>query len=257
MDVISTFEVEPIDEGGAVNFVTGTLFRGSAAIGTLSGHLIDRSQFDDDGDFVEEADEESSELGEFAEQLVSGPMALATGSALHIDVVTIEPPERGAGLGLVFVRQLLDKLQGRWGVVGLNPAPASSTLSAVDQEWQRHHGPEPLSPEASAARQSWPGRQQRAAARLAIHWGKLGFKAGPGGKFCWLDPPGLRALLKMMGPLSGKIVVVNGLTSRPELNGRTGRVMSWNAAKDRYGVQFEPQAQPLSIKTERLTACAE
>jgi len=55
-----------------------------------------------------------------------------------------------------------------------------------------------------------------------------------------------------MAMTSGTEVTLAGLQSRPELNGRPGRVVS-QAANGRIGVQVEGEAAPLSLKPENLT----
>ena len=51
-------------------------------------------------------------------------------------------------------------------------------------------------------------------------------------------------------------VIVSGLSSRPDLNGKRGRVLS-EAANGRLEVQIEGEAAPLSIKRQNLTAAGE
>jgi len=51
-------------------------------------------------------------------------------------------------------------------------------------------------------------------------------------------------------------VILSGLVSRPELNGKRGRVLS-QAADGRLEVQVEGEAAPLSIKRQNLTPVAE
>ena len=40
-------------------------------------------------------------------------------------------------------------------------------------------------------------------------------------------------------PLVGKRVVINGLVAKPELNGRTGTVVSFDDDKARYSVELD------------------
>ena len=53
--------------------------------------------------------------------------------------------------------------------------------------------------------------------------------------------------------LLGARVVLHGLTARPELNGRNGRVMSWHEAHGRAGVRLDGEQRSIAIKPANLS----
>lgn len=57
-----------------------------------------------------------------------------------------------------------------------------------------------------------------------------------------LKPSNVQAEAVMTGPIlaQGAKVTLHGLGSKPELNGRTGTVLHYDAEKERYAVQVDP-----------------
>ena len=55
----------------------------------------------------------------------------------------------------------------------------------------------------------------------------------------------------MSAPLVGKRVVVNGMISKPELNGRGGTAISFDDGKGRYSVRLD-SGETLAIKSNNL-----
>jgi hypothetical protein len=49
-------------------------------------------------------------------------------------------------------------------------------------------------------------------------------------------------------PLLGSRVVINGLVAKPELNGRTGTAVSFDADKGRYSVELDDTSSSFMIK---------
>ena len=56
--------------------------------------------------------------------------------------------------------------------------------------------------------------------------------------------------------LLGERIVVHSLTGRPELNGRTGRVMSWHEAHGRAGVRLDGEKKLIAIRPTNLRKAA-
>ena len=50
----------------------------------------------------------------------------------------------------------------------------------------------------------------------------------------------------------GTVVRVFGLSARPELNDRIGRIMGWVKEKGRYQVKLETEAEPIGVKPEKV-----
>eukprot|EP00966_Prymnesium_polylepis_P279174 6449664-Prymnesium_polylepis.1 len=50
----------------------------------------------------------------------------------------------------------------------------------------------------------------------------------------------------------GTRVTVNGLASKPELNGFSGTVTEYNEEKDRYGIQIDNQVKPMLLRGDNL-----
>lgn len=58
-----------------------------------------------------------------------------------------------------------------------------------------------------------------------------------------------------MAPLVGRLVRIDGLNSRPELNGRTGQAVSFNEASGRYNVQLQrPHEELLALRPVNVVA---
>ena len=55
-------------------------------------------------------------------------------------------------------------------------------------------------------------------------------------------------------PLVGRRVRVEGLTGRPELNGRCGEATAYDAARGRYCVAVEGEPLPVLLRADNLTA---
>jgi len=53
---------------------------------------------------------------------------------------------------------------------------------------------------------------------------------------------------KQETPLLGRRVVINGLVTKPELNGRTGTVVTFDDDKGRYSVELDDTSSSLMIK---------
>ena len=56
----------------------------------------------------------------------------------------------------------------------------------------------------------------------------------------------------MMALSLGSRVVIDDITSRPELNGRKGRIVAWDAEQPRCGVLVDGEQQRLSLKKVNL-----
>jgi len=58
----------------------------------------------------------------------------------------------------------------------------------------------------------------------------------------------------------GDRVLIQGLSAAPQHNGKTGTVLSFVAAKERYHISLdgaEPNAKPLGLKPTNLTLCSD
>ena len=73
-----------------------------------------------------------------------------------------------------------------------------------------------------------------------------------------LESPTLIRNRKQETPLLGSRVAINGLVAKPELNGRTGTVVSFDDAKGRYCLELEGTSSSLMIKPCNLllTVCS-
>ena len=56
------------------------------------------------------------------------------------------------------------------------------------------------------------------------------------------------------GSLVDCVVVIDGLSAKPELNGTTGTAVSFDEGKGRYNVKLDKGGSTLALKPQNLTA---
>jgi len=96
------------------------------------------------------------------------------------------------------------------------------------------------------------GDRMRAAAALAEEATRRADDNGTAGEGARPAAPAKAEARLVVGPLSGKRVVVTGLSAKPQLNGKVGTAGKLDARKGRYAVRLVDSTESLSIRVANL-----
>ena len=210
VDFEITAHLHPHSEGDGITEVSGKIIHEEGAedgdvvhetpVGDLHGYCVRSARIAQAGrDLFDVCDEDSQQLCNVAslvwdsdeqEYNAALDLAMPLGDLIVPWTVTLLPEHRGKGVGLLAVWRFLDYFGSGAAISVLKPFPLNHQAGHVDETDSKKMQYDQFAKVSMKAGQ----------AKLAAHWGKLGFKRIPGSDYFYLDMncvrPSLENLIK-------------------------------------------------------------